>query len=145
MLREMRQYTYTCSTGADVDVVIDNEELIEHLERNGYKVKEVNPSKLKASTFRKTEWADIDIDVDIDDIIDFLEDNNYEVIDREEIPEESTKGFLCQPYVSRLNMLMNMAFEQGCKDTLREFLTSQLNLPFDSDKETICKHLKDKL
>ena len=100
----MRHYTYTCSTGADVYVEIDNEELIEYLERNG-----------------------------------------YEVIDREENPEESTKGIFCQPYVSRLNMIMNMSFEQGCKDTLREFLTSQLNLPFDSDKETICKHLKDRL
>lgn len=138
----MRHYTYTCSTGADVYVEIDNEELIEYLEHNGYKVKEVNPSKMETSTFRKSKWTDIDIEVSVDDIIDFLEDNNYEVIDREEIPEES---FLCQPYVLRLNMIMNMSFEQGCKDTLREFLTSQLNLPFDSDKETICEHLKDRL
>ena len=138
----MRHYTYTCSTGADVYVEIDNEELIEYLEHNGYKVKEVNPSKMETSTFRKSKWTDIDIEVDVNDIIDFLEDNNYEVIDREEIPEES---FLCQPYVSRLNMIMNMSFEQGCKDTLKEFLTSQLNLPFDSDKETICEHLKDRL
>ena len=138
----MRHYTYTCSTGADVYVEIDNEELIEYLEHNGYKVKEVNPSKMETFTFRKSKWTDIDIEVDVNDIIDFLEDNNYEVIDREEIPEES---FLCQPYVSRLNMIMNMSFEQGCKDTLKEFLTSQLNLPFDSDKETICEHLKDRL
>lgn len=140
----MRHYTYTCSTGADVYVEIDNEELIEYLEHNGYKVKEVNPSKMETSTFRKSKWTDIDIDVDIDDIIDFLEDNNYEVIDREEILENSEKPFY-QPYVLKLNKIMDMAFENGDKDTLKEFLTSQLNLPFDSDNETICQHLKNKL
>ena len=94
--------------------------------------------------------TDVEVEVPIDVMIGHLESIGYEVIDKTDTKNliasySQYRGSRNQIITHKLVEAINNCEDDGIQDVFKGIITTYLNIPFDTDKETICKLLKSKL
>lgn len=94
--------------------------------------------------------TEVEVEVPVDEMITHLESTGYEVINKSHLNDLTKvrgkyRGSTSQIFTQKLVEAINNCEDEGNQDIFKGIITSYLNVPFDTDKETICKLLKSKL
>ena len=94
--------------------------------------------------------TEVEVEVPVDEMISHLEFMGYEVMDKSHLndltkPRCKYRGSTSQIVTQKLVEVINNCEDEGNHDIIKGVITSYLNIPFNTDKETICELLKNKL
>lgn len=94
--------------------------------------------------------TEVEVEVPVDETIRHLESMGYEVIDKSHLNDLTRvrvryRGSTSQIVTQQLVEVINNCEDKGMQDIFKGLITSYLNVPFSTDKETICKLLESKL
>lgn len=94
--------------------------------------------------------TEVEVEVPVDETISHLESMGYEVINKSHLNALTKvrgkyRGSTSQIVTQKLVEVINNCEDEGIQDIFKDVITSYLNVPFGTDKETICKLLKNKL
>lgn len=94
--------------------------------------------------------TEVEVEVPVDEMISHLEFMGYEVMDKSHLndltkPRCKYRGSTSQIVTQKLVEVINNCEDEGNHDIIKGVITSYLNVPFNTDKETICERLKSKL
>ena len=94
--------------------------------------------------------TEVEVEVPVDEMISHLEFMGYEVMDKSHLndltkPRCKYRGSTSQIVTQKLAEVINNCEDEGNHDIIKGVITSYLNVPFNTDKETICKLLKNNL
>ena len=94
--------------------------------------------------------TEVEVEVPIDEMITHLESIGYEVVDKSHLNDLTKargkyRGSTSQIVTQKLVEVINNCEDEGNQDVFKGVITSYLNVPFSTDKETICKLLNSKL
>lgn len=94
--------------------------------------------------------TDVEVEVPVDEAIYHLKSMGYEVIDKSHLNDLTTvrgryKGSTSQIVTQKLIEVIHNCEDEGIQNVFKDVITNYLNVPFSTDKETICKLLESKL
>ena len=94
--------------------------------------------------------TEVEVEVPIDEMISHLELIGYEVIDKSRLNDLTKvrvryRGSTSQIVTQQLIEVIHNCEDKGIQNIYKDVITNYLNVPFNTDKETICELLKSKL
>ena len=94
--------------------------------------------------------TEVEVEVPVDEMISHLESTGYEVMNKSHLNDLTKvrgryRGSTSQIVTQKLVEVINNCEDEGNQDVFKGVITSYLNVPFSTDKETICKLLNSKL